>query len=197
MKRFPSNILRGLAGVGLAGTLACGAGDESSPDTTIDTPSPVLAAGGSSPASAKQNACPLALAGTTSTVENTVDGVVVMFSTKRPASMPELRRRVEALADAHNSMRAGPGEDLSTAPPQAPGPTTTPEGAEAANDAKAAPSGGKIASKATAESSEEGVRLVLRPRDPAQVDSVRDQLRKQADDLVQGVCDQAGRKSLR
>jgi hypothetical protein len=196
MNRFPSNILRGLAGVGLAATLACGAGDQSSQDTTIDSPSPVVK-GDSAPVSAKKNACPLALTGTTSTVENTVDGVVVLFSTTQPQSMPELRQRVERLADAHNSMSAGPGEDLTTAPPQAPGPTTTPEGAEAAKDAKAAPSGGKIASKATAESSEEGVRLVLRPRDPAQVDSARDQLRKQADDLVQGVCDQAGRKSLR
>jgi hypothetical protein len=196
MKRFPSNVLRCLASVSIAGALACGASDQSSPDTTIDSPSPVLAAGGSS-AGEKQDACPLALAGTTSTVENTVDGVVVMFSTTRPGDMAELRRRVERLADAHNSMSAGPGEDLSTAPPQAPGPTTSPEGAEAANDAKAAPSGGKLQSKASAESSEEGVRLVLRPRDPAQVDSVRDHLRKQADDLVQGACDQAGRKSLR
>jgi hypothetical protein len=179
---------------GLAATAACGASGENSPDTDMQ-PTPAAPAPDSS-AKARQDACPLALAGTTSSTEDTVDGVVVMFSTTKPADIPELRRRVDKLAAAHNSTDAAATDDLSAAPPQAPGPTAAPETAPA-GEAKAGATGGKLDSEAAAETGEQGVRLVLRPRDPAQLDSMRDHLRKQADDLVQRVCDQAGRKGLR
>lgn len=195
MNPCPKIILCGLVSAGLAATAACGASGENTPDTEMKAPPAEPAA--DSTAKARAESCPLALAGTTSSTEDTVDGVVVAFSTTRRSDLPELRRRVDKLAAAHNSMKGGAADDLSAAPPQAPGPTATPETAPA-GEAKAGPAaGGKLDSEASAETSEEGVRLVLRPRDPAQLDTMRDHLRKQADDLVQGVCDQAGRKSLR
>ena len=196
MNPCPRIILCGLLSAGLAATAACGASGENSPDTDMK-PAPAAPAAESS-AKARQDACPLALAGTTSSTEDTVDGVVVAFSTTKPADIPELRRRVDQLAAAHNSTDAAATDDLSAAPPQAPGPTAAPETAPAGEaKAEATATGGKLDSEAAAETGEQGVRLVLRPRDPAQLDSMRDHLRKQADDLVQRVCDQAGRKGLR
>ena len=196
MNPCPRIILCGLMSAGLAATAACGASAENSPDTDMQ-PTPAPPAPDSS-AKARQDACPLALAGTTSSTEDTVDGVVVQFSTTEAGDIPELRRRVDKLAAAHNSTDAAATEDLAAAPPQAPGPTAAPETAPAGEaTAEATATGGKLDSEAAAETSEQGVRLVLRPRDPAQLDSMRDHLRKQADDLVQRVCDQAGRKSLR
>ena len=195
MNPCPKIILRGLLSAGLAATAACGASGENTPDT--DTNPPPVAPAADSTARARAESCPLAVAGTTSSTEDTVDGVVVAFSTTRPGDIAELRRRVDKLAAAHNSMKGGAAEDLSAAPPQAPGPTAPPE-TTGAGEAKAeSAAGGKLDSEASAETSEQGVRLVLRPRDPAQLDSMRDHLRKEADDLVQGVCDQAGRKGLR
>lgn len=172
--------------------VACGAGSESSPDTAADrmdrsTAEPVAREAPDSQ-SDRADACPLRVSGTTSSVEDTVDGVVVLFATPRPADLPDVRRRVERLADVHNSEGVGATEDLSAAPPQGPGPTTNEAGAASA----------KLEIRASVEPSkgEEGVRLVLRPADPAQLDAKRDQLRKQADDLVQSVCDEAGRKNL-
>ncbi len=196
MNPCPRIILCGLLSAGLAATAACGASGENAPDTDMK-PAPAAPAADST-AKARQDACPLALAGVTSSTEDTVDGVVVMFATTKPGDMTELRSRVDKLAEAHNSMKTAPTDDLAAAPPQAPGPTASPESTPA-GEAKAEPTaaGGKLDSEAAAETSEQGVRLVLRPRDPAQLDSMRDHLRKQADDLVQGVCDQAGRKGLR
>ncbi len=196
MNPCPRIILCGLLSAGLAATAACGASGENSPDTDVK-PAPAEPAADST-AKARQDACPLSVAGTTSSTEDTVDGVVVAFSTTKPADIPELRRRVDQLAAAHNSTDAAATDDLSAAPPQAPGPTAAPETAPAGEaKAEATATGGKLDSEAAAETSEQGVRLVLRPRDPAQLDSMRDHLRKQADDLVQRVCDQAGRKGLR
>lgn len=193
MKRFSTTILFSLAGALMLP--ACGASSENSPDTQMEPAAPAsepTASAGTAPANEKQEACPLALAGVTSSAENTVDGVVVVFATTKKDDLPELRSRVDRLAAMHGSMQASPPQDVAAAPPQAPGPTTTAEGA-----AEATRTGGKLDAKVTVESGEKDVRLVFRPSDPAQLDSMRDQLRKQADDLVQEVCDQAGRKGLR
>jgi hypothetical protein len=185
MNRSSSILWCGIAGAGTIAAAGCGAASEAAPDTQ-DPPAKV----------AQQEACPLALPGATSSTEDTVDGVVVAFSTPRAGERPELARRVQRLATLHDSMRGGPPEDLSAAPPQAPGPTAEGAGDASAKGASGARSGGALDSKAAAESTEEGARLVVRPRDPARLDSMRDHLRKQAEELVQRVCDQAGRKSL-
>jgi len=180
-----------VSGAATAAAAACGGAGEASPDTPMDPP----------PSTARQEACPLGLSGATSSTEDTVDGVVVTFSTPRSGDRPELLRRVQRLADLHNSMRGGAPVDESATPPQGPGPTTTASAAAgdatAAKGSSGAESGGALDSKAAAESGEEGaVRLVIRPREPARLDSMRDHLRAQADELVQQVCDQAGRKAL-
>ncbi len=111
-------------------------------------------------ASRTDAACPLAIDRTTSAIEDTVDGVVVEFTTPSPANLPALRMRVDALARAHErESRAG--------------------------------AGGRVASVAAVEKAgpDDGVRLVLRPRDPAQVDAVRAALRERADDLVKRHCE--------
>jgi hypothetical protein len=187
MNRFSNILWCGLAGAGMVA--GCGGASEASLDPATDPPAKV----------ARQEACPLALAGATSSNEDTVDGVVVTFSTPRPGDRPELARRVTRMAEVHNSMRGGAPDDLAAAPPQAPGPAEAPEGTGDASRVKGA-SGAETAgaqdSKATAETTEDGVRLVLRPADPARLDSMRDHLRKQADELVHMVCEQARRKGL-
>jgi hypothetical protein len=185
MNRSLGTVLLQLAGGGLAGLLAaCGAGSENSPDTRDSMPPP------RAPASAadRDRACPLTLPGTTSTVEDTVDGVAVQFATPKAGDQAELRRRVERLADMQNQ-GAAPTEDHAAAPPQGPGETPNPAGAQ----------NRPLETTASVEPGEDGggVRLILRPRDPARLDATRDLLRKQADDLVSRVCDEAARKSLR
>lgn len=185
MKRFQSTILCGLASAGLAA--ACGASSDSAPDTEMSPSSPAESSATSPSSNAPADACPLTLAGTKSSIEDTVDGVVVVFAATKPADLPELRQRVERLADMHNSMHAAKAEDLSAAPPQGPGPQPTGSDAESRD---------KLDASATVEQKEGGVRLVLRPKDPATLDAARDGLRHQADDLVKNACAQADQKDL-
>jgi hypothetical protein len=179
MKRFLSTMSLGLLA-------ACGAGSDSAPDTAMPA-EPVETDVPTSQAE-RSDICPLELTGTTQTVEDTVDGVVVLFATPRQNDLPDLRRRVERLADTYNAKGVGGEEDLSAAPPQGPGPVTNESGADSREV--------EVRASVEPNKGEEGVRLVLRPADPAQLDAKRDQLRKQADDLVQSVCDEAGRKNL-
>jgi hypothetical protein len=137
------------------------------------------------PVDAPAEACPLALAGANSAIEDTVDGVVVNFTVPRPGDLPELRRRVERLANAHGSIHAGATPRASGAPEQGPAPDVGAGGAGR---------GGSVDARASVESGQDRVSLVLRPTDPAQLDSMRDRLRKQADDLVKSACKQAGTK---
>ena len=188
MKQFRSTTVRALAGAGLATVVAaaaaaCGASSDNAPDTGT---SPQAHAGGvhATPSDAPAQACPLALAGATSSIDDTVDGVVVNFSVPKPGDLPELRRRVDLLAQAHASMHAGESPAVSGAPEQGPAPDV---GAGAAH--------GAVDASASVEASDHGVKLVLRPADPAQLDSMRDRLRKQADDLVKSACKQAAAKT--
>lgn len=122
---------------------------------------PADAAGGpATPAPTAGSACPLAIDRASYAIEDTVDGVVVAFTTPSPANLPALRASVDALARAHErESRAG--------------------------------AGGRVAAAAAAEKTgpDDAVRLVLRPRDPARVDSVRAALRERADDLVKRHCE--------
>ncbi|HTE56669.1 MAG TPA: hypothetical protein VK698_37710 [Kofleriaceae bacterium] len=183
MRRFVSTTAFGLGG--LAMMAACGGGADNAPDTQTST----TAAAEKVTGGERSDACPLAIEGTTQSIEDTVDGVVVLFATPNKADLTELRRRVDALAEVHQSSESSAAQDSAAAPPQGPGTTANQVGAE---------DKGKLEAVASVEMAEgdKGVRLVLRPRDPAQLDSVRAPLRKQADDLVQGVCDEAGRKNL-
>lgn len=188
MNRSLGTVLLRLAGVGLAGLLpACGAGSENAPDTQADTSMNQSPSAKPASTAERDSACPLALPGTTASIEDTVDGVVVQFATPKPGDEAELRRRAERLADVQNQGRTA-AEDQAAAPPQGPGEAPNPAGARYRD----------LETTASVEPGENGggVRLVLRPRDPARLDATRDLLRKQADDLVARVCDEAARKNL-
>jgi hypothetical protein len=199
MKPFRKSILGGLASLGLTasaigaiGTFGCGAGSDTAPDTAMN-PSPPAEPGATTAAEAPSkagDACPLALPGATSSVEDTVDGVVLVFQTPRRDDRDELRMRVEKLAAVHDSMSAGTGQDPAVSPPASP-----PQGPAPAAGASSAGSGSKLDATASVEAGEDGIRLVLRPRDPAQLDATRDAMRQRADDLVKNVCKEAGRKT--
>jgi hypothetical protein len=186
MNSFRRIVLCALAASGLAAATACGAGSDNAPDTQMNPPPP--SSSSETPQTMKETgeACPLAVSSVTSSVEDTVDGVVVVFATPRPGDVAELRRRVDKLADVHNSMQTSAPPDMSAAPPQGPGPRESTVGDE---------SGGALDATATVEPKESEVRLVLRPKDPARLDTMRDGMRKRADELVQGACKQAGRKT--
>ena len=187
MNSFRRISLCALAASGLAASAACGAGSDNAPDTQLNPPPPAESSDSPEAMKATGEACPLALTGVTSMVEDTVDGVVVVFATPRPGDAAELRRRVDKLADVHNSMQTSAPPDMSAAPPQGPGPRESTVNAD---------SGGQVDdATATVEPKENEVRLVLRPKDPAKLDTMRDGMRKRADELVQGACEQAGRKT--
>jgi hypothetical protein len=138
--------------------------------------------------------CPMQVPGTTVTSADLEDGVALVFATST-GDVAELRRRVQRMAEMHNRYHAA-GEMMMG--DQGPGGA----GAEKEHGAGAAPGhegrdrggmmmgGGMMMPAATAavEDIEGGARLVLRPKDPAQLEALREHARMMAGRMARGEC---------
>jgi hypothetical protein len=153
-----------------------------------------------------QGACPMALPGTTVSASATDDGAALTFSTS--GDVEELRRRVRAaaahharMAEAHAGAPAGMGSGATAAAAAgSPGPAQEGDGTTGTSDPAASGTGagccggagpaghGKalLSATARAEDVEGGARLLLTPRDPAQADALRAEVREHAARMASG-----------
>ena len=126
--------------------------------------------------------CPMAVSGTKVLAADTPTGETLTFSTTSPDQVADLRTRVHALADMHNRHEAA-------------GATHAHEGMMGGGgDTGSGPAGGPMAdmqpppATATAEDTDAGARLVLTPKDPAQLAQLQSAVRAHADMMQQGRC---------
>lgn len=150
-------------------------------------------------------ACPMALPGTTVAASETDDGAALTFSTS--GDVEELRRRVRAAAahharmsEAHASAAMGMGSGASAGDAAGTGPADAGHGAMGGSGPAASGTGagccggagpaghGKalLSASARAEDVEGGARLLLTPRDPAQADALRAEVREHAARMASG-----------
>ena len=112
--------------------------------------------------SAMQN-CPMAIPGVAITVDDSVDGVAINFSTTS-GDVAELRRRVESIAKMHSD---------------------TQPGAMMSGNMKA---GKMIPFTLKQEATSNGARLLLTPKDPALLLEFRAQIRTHVEHMQKGDC---------
>jgi hypothetical protein len=130
-------------------------------------------------------ACPMAVPGTQVAVTETRDGEAVTFTTSRNQA-DELRARVHAMADMHNSHHQGGGMEGMHGGMQHGGMMGGGSmGSTGGRDAMMPPP-----SRATVEDVEGGARLVVTPNDPADLDQLRSTVRMHAEHMRQtGTCE--------
>jgi len=137
--------------------------------------------------------CPMQVQGTTVSAENTQGGVALTFTTSGDAA--ELRRRVAHMAEMHGQHHGqGHGHGMGTHGPEASG-----EGGEHAHDKQHGgghqhqgdmTGGGMMMPPAAARSEEieGGARIILTPRDSAQVAALQEHARHMAERMASGQC---------
>lgn len=131
--------------------------------------------------------CPAAVPGTQVVPSDTGSGEALTFSTTSRDQVSELRRRVHAMADMHNNHHA------SGAPGGMDG-----HGHGGSMMGGGMGSGGEMhhamppPSTAAVEDTDSGARLVLTPKDPAQLAQLRSAVRSHAEMMRQGRCAMMG-----
>lgn len=133
-------------------------------------------------------ACPVAVAGTSVTAEDTANGAALVFVTT--SDVPELRKRVAAMAKSHNDHHAAMGA-LPTGSETGGGGHDHHDHAAMEAGGAPAPSGGGsmigVHSKASAEDIEGGAKLVF-VAFPDGVAKIQSELRMHAQHLASGTC---------
>jgi hypothetical protein len=118
--------------------------------------------------------CPMDVPGAAVTPTDVNGGVALVFTTGA-GDVAELRQRVRSMAEMHNRHHAG-GMMM---------------GGRGAGGGRGGMMGGGMrmpAASASVEDVEGGARLVLRPRDPAQLGALREHVRMQAGRMAHGEC---------
>lgn len=128
--------------------------------------------------------CPMQVPGTTATAADVEGGVAISFTTTR--NVNDVRQRVRRMAEMHNRRNAD-GMMMEHPRPDA----------EAGGHKHEGPSGGMMsgggmmmmpAATATVGDIEGGARLVLRPKDPAQLGALREHARMHTARMAGGEC---------
>jgi hypothetical protein len=140
--------------------------------------------------------CPMAVEGTTARAEDVEGGAAIVFTTT--GDVAELRRRVAHMADMHNQRQGdGHGHMMGMHGSQ---PGSGPHAHGGAPDDGQPPQrsgmqggmmgGGMMMPPATARSEEieGGARLVLTPRDPAELANLREHVHQHAEQMASGRC---------
>jgi len=147
---------------------ACG-GSKSEPTAPQPTPSVAQTHGGTASAG---GVCPMDVSGTKVAVDDTADGVAIRFTTT--GDVAQLRQRVHAMADKHEHMMHG---GMMGSGGMGPG-----HGGGPGHMMK------MVDSTARAEDIEGGARIVLTPKDPAQLGDLRAHVREHAARMASGHC---------
>ncbi len=172
---------RGLAGLAVAFTTmggACMAGHTAS--SAGPSPSQAVNAPGEMEGM-PMSACPMAVPGTQLAVADTPEGEAVTFTTA-PDRAAELRGRVHAMADMHNSHHQGGGMEGMHGGMQHGGMMGGGSMGSTGRDAMMPPP-----SRAAVEDVEGGARLVVTPNDPADLERLRSTVRMHAERMRQTV----------
>ncbi|MCA9529561.1 MAG: hypothetical protein KC543_05460 [Myxococcales bacterium] len=152
------------------------------------TPAAGTAAGGyarDGQAGRMARTCPMRVPGTT-VVAADVDGGAALTFTTTEGDVAELRRRVRARADMHNKRmmkRQQCAADASSTQCQARRRDAAMAGREAMPPATA-----------SVEDVDHGARLVVRPKDPSQVDALRERVHMKAERMASGQCPMRSRR---
>jgi hypothetical protein len=124
--------------------------------------------------------CPMKVPGTTASVADTGDGVAISFTTPSTGDVAELRRRVRHMAEMHDRPHGMMRGGAMAVPKEAtPPPRTSGMGMSRMK---------MVPSTAAAEDVEGGARIVLVPRDPAQLAELRQHARDHVGQMSRGEC---------
>jgi hypothetical protein len=138
--------------------------------------------------------CPMQVPGTTVTSADVEGGIALVFTTST-GDVAKLRQRVQRMAEMHNHhhvaggmMMGGHGVGGATDEHE--------HGADAGPGHGGGGRGGMMmgggmmmpAATASVEDFEGGARLILRPKDPAQLEALREQARMRAGRMARGEC---------
>ena len=130
--------------------------------------------------------CPMQVPGTTATTADVEGGVALSFTTS--TDVADGRQRVRRMAEMHNQHHSGGMMMGPQGAGSAPGEHEHERGACCGGERV---SGGMMmvpAATASVEDVQGGARLVLRPRDPAQLEALREHVRMHAARMAQGEC---------
>ena len=165
---------------------------------------------------AAQGQCPMQVPGTQVAVNDTKEGVVVVFTTPRE-NLAQLRERVRDLA-SKNEQALGPDQGLDGNPPMSAPvlpddktgpiePTQQESGGTIGGKPLGAPAGGidnpsappnagmpsatssaMVPASIRVEDFDDGSQIVITPKDPAQLDSLREQIRQRVSQMSGSYC---------
>jgi hypothetical protein len=132
--------------------------------------------------------CPMQVPGTTVAVAEVEGGIGLSFTTTT-GDDAELRRRVRRMAEMHNQ-QGGHTMMGSSGAPTAGAAAEHPHGARAGVGHEVGGRGGMMMPAATASGEDigGGARLILRPRDSAQLGALREHVRMRAQRMAGGEC---------
>ena len=131
--------------------------------------------------------CPMAVPGTQVSASDTSTGETVTFSTTSPDQVADLRSRVNAMADMHNRHHAsGDMGGMHGGMHGQGGTTGTGQGGEVGHMPMPPPSTTSV------EDTDTGARLVVTPKDPAQLAQLQSAVRAHAEMMQQGHCAMGG-----
>lgn len=147
------------------------------PDRSTPSSRPYAAGGGPG---GMAEMCPMAVPGTTVSAQDTPSGEAVTFATSS-SQVDELRRRVRAMADMHNSHHAG-GEA------QGMGHGAMDHGMMRGGGMHGGGTTMPPASRARVDDVEGGARLDVTPRDPAAVEQLRSAVRTHVEHMQKDGC---------
>ena len=182
----------GTAAIGVAALLTGSAftsGARSEPTTVPVTP-PAHEHG----TGMKGDICPMQVPGTTVTSADVEGGVALAFSTSA-GDVAELRKRVRRMVDMHNHAHKADGTTMGGASSGA-ADSAHEHGATTGTGHEASGRQGMMmdtammmpAASASVDDIEGGARVVFRPKDPAQLDALREHVRKRSVRMAGGQC---------
>ena len=186
--------------IAVVALLAAGAATSAS---SSEPESPAVGSPGHEHAKASMgDMCPMRVQGTTLTATDVEGGIALEFTTST-GDVAELRKRVRQMAEMHNSHDMGGGEEVVAGSPADVG-SQHEHAAGAGTGAGREPSshqgmmmgrGMKMpAATATANDTDGGARLVLRPNNATQLDALREHVRTHAARMAHGDCPMMLRK---
>lgn len=192
MKRR-KDAMKGLAIIGFAvGTVLAGCASTSGARSELPT-SAAAAPGTGDQAGMMAGMCPMQVPGTTVAAVDVEGGVGLSFTT-RTGDVAELRQRVYSMAEMHD--QRGGHMMASHGTPAPGGDAEHQHGAQAGAGHEGDDQGGMMmgggmmmpAATASVEDIEGGARLILQPKDPAQLGALREHVRMKSQRMAAGEC---------
>ena len=169
--------------------VGCSHGAASQPTASAPPPPAATQAPGGMDADRMAAMCPMAVPGAQVSAADVSTGETLTFSTTSPDQVADLRSRVHAMADMHNRHHAS-GEMSGMQGGMHGGMMGTGTGTDSGGGMGHMPM--PPPSTASVEDTDTGARLVVTPKDPAQLAQLQSAVRAHADMMQQGHCAMMG-----